>query len=114
PYGLYRAHGFISAHYAADTGFSEDDLNLFWESLVNMFDHDRSAARGEMNCRGLYIFKHVSSDAGRAKLGCAPAHKLFDLINVERKGTGLPRSFEDYAVSAGKVPDGIELITMGV
>jgi CRISPR-associated protein Csd2 len=101
-YGLYRAHGFISAHFAGDTGFTEDDLSLFWQSLQNMWDHDRSAARGEMSCRGLYIFKHTG-DSGEAKLGTAPAHKLFDLVTVKRKnGVEVPRQFSDYEVTIDK------------
>ena len=101
-YGLYRAHGFISAHYANDTGFSEEDLNLFWNALQNMWDHDRSAARGEMACRGLYIFKH-SGDENEAKLGTAPAHKLFDLVTVKRKdGVEIPRQVSDYEVLVNK------------
>lgn len=101
PYGLYRAHGFISAHLAEQTGFSDADLALFWDSLKNMFDHDRSAARGEMSCRGLYVFKHES------RLGNAPAHQLFELIRPELKDKAqIPRNFADYRVDApgaGKV-----------
>lgn len=98
-YGLYIAHGFISAHYAADTKFTEEDLDLFWQALQNMWDHDRSAARGEMSCRGLYIFKHIG-DANEAKLGTAPAHKLFELVNVKRKDSvEIPRKFSDYEVN---------------
>ncbi len=95
PYGLYRAHGFVSAHLANQTGFSEEDLNLFWDSLLNMFEHDRSAARGMMATRGLYVFEHSTA------LGNAPAHKLFERIVVERKAgsTGPARSFEDYVVT---------------
>jgi CRISPR-associated protein Csd2 len=103
PYGLYRAHGFISPFLAAQTGFSEDDLTLFWQALVNMFDHDRSAARGEMATRGLYVFKHVGTDsdekqrAEQAKLGCAAAHKLLDLVKIEPKQEGQPaRKFADF------------------
>lgn len=94
PYGLYRAHGFVSAHLANQTGFSEDDLNLFWDSLLNMFEHDRSAARGMMATRGLYVFEHSTA------LGNAPAYSLFDRITVDRKNTmtGPARSFEDYEV----------------
>ncbi len=94
PYGLYRAHGFVSAHLANQTGFSEEDLNLFWDSLLNMFEHDRSAARGMMATRGLYVFEHSTA------LGNAPAYSLFDRITVERKNssTGPARSFEDYVV----------------
>jgi CRISPR-associated protein Csd2 len=95
PYGLYRAHGFVSAHLANQTGFSEEDLNLFWDSLLNMFEHDRSAARGMMATRGLYVFEHSTA------LGNAPAYALFDRITVERKNalSGPARSFEDYVVN---------------
>ncbi|MCG8429909.1 MAG: type I-C CRISPR-associated protein Cas7/Csd2 [Candidatus Omnitrophica bacterium] len=95
PYGLYRVHGFISASFAKQTGFSEDDLELFWEALINMFDHDRSAARGEMSTRGLYVFEHSTA------LGSAPAHKLFERIKVKRNpdSEGPARSFEDYQVT---------------
>jgi len=95
PYGLYRAHGFVSAHLANQTGFSGEDLNLFWDSLLNMFEHDRSAARGMMATRGLYVFEHSTA------LGNAPAYALFDRITVERKNTlsGPARSFEDYVVN---------------
>lgn len=109
PYGLYRAHGFISAHFAGQTKFGEDDLKLLWEALTNMFDHDHSAARGEMATRGLYVFKHDSH------LGNAPAHKLFDLIQISRSDTTLPaRSIADYQVAAppaGKLAEypGVEL-----
>ncbi len=92
PYGLYRAHGFISANLANDTKFSEDDLKLFWESLQNMFDHDHSAARGLMAMRKLVIFKHSSA------LGNAPAHKLFEMVpNPTLKDAQKPpRQFSDY------------------
>ena len=93
PYGLYVAHGFVSAHLANQTGFGEEDLALLWESLVNMFEHDRSAARGEMTTRGLYVFKHDSL------LGNAPAHSLFKRIQPKLKdGVLAPRDFEDYEV----------------
>jgi CRISPR-associated protein Csd2 len=108
PYGLYRAHGFISASLAGDekkgTGFSQEDLDLFWEALANMFDHDRSAARGEMNARKLIVFKHDSA------LGNAPAHKLFATVKVERKPeVKVARSFDDYVVSFDRtaVPAGV-------
>lgn len=95
PYGLYRAHGFVSAHLARQTGFTDDDLQLFWTALAGMFDHDRSAARGEMNARGLYVFRHES------ELGDAPAHALFDLIRVEPRDPAIPaRGFADFTVSA--------------
>ena len=93
PYGLYRCHGFISAHLAGQTGFDDGDLSLLWDALVNMFDHDRSAARGEMSVRGLYIFRHSNA------LGNAPAHQLFDSISVNRQSDGPARSFSDYSVS---------------
>ena len=95
PYGLYRAHGFVSAHLANQTGFSEDDLALLWVSLVIMFDHDRSAARGEMSTRGLYVFKHEGA------LGDAPAHSLFDLVEVKQNDpAAVARAFADFTVSA--------------
>lgn len=93
PYGLYVAHGFVSSHLAAQTGFSDDDLKLLWESLANMFEHDRSAARGEMSTRGLYVFKHDS------QLGNAHAHNLLARIQPKLKeGITAPRDFSDYAV----------------
>lgn len=93
PYGLYRGHGFVSAHLAAQTGFDGADLSLLWEALGNMFEHDRSAARGEMATRGLYVFEHESP------LGNAPAHTLFDRLKVERdEGVELPRQFGHYRV----------------
>jgi CRISPR-associated protein Csd2 len=94
PYGLYRAHGFISAHLAKQTGFGEEDLKLLWESLASMFDHDRSAARGEMATRGLYVFRHES------ELGDAPAHRLFDLVRAEANNDGPARGFGDFTVTA--------------
>lgn len=93
PYGLYEMHGFISAPLAKQTGFSEEDLNLFWDALINMFDHDRSAARGEMAPRKLIVFKHES------ELGNAPAQKLFDLVTVQKNESladAPPRAFSDY------------------
>lgn len=93
PYGLYRVHGFISAALAEKTGFSEEDLELLWKSLAEMFEHDHSAARGEMASQKLIIFKHAD------KLGSAPAHKLFDLIKVTAKDPNVPtRHFSDYNV----------------
>ena len=105
PYGLYVAHGFVSAALADKTGFSEDDLELLWDALINMFEHDRSAARGLMSSRKLFVFKHES------KMGNAPAHKLFDLICIQRAedSTGPARSFKDYTVTVGDVPKGVEL-----
>ncbi len=98
PYGVYRSHGFISAHLANQTGFDQDDLNLLWESIANMFEHDRSAARGEMNLRKLIVFKHNSM------LGNAPAHKLFDLIEIKRAdNSDMPvRKWSDYDVIIDK------------
>ena len=93
PYGLYVCHGFISANLAQQTGFSEEDLALFWDALKNMFDVDRSAARGLMSAQKLIVFKHESV------LGNAPANKLFDLVKVEKKCDGAPRKFSDYEVS---------------
>jgi CRISPR-associated protein Csd2 len=109
PYALYRVEGYISAKLANDpikgTGFSEDDLELFWEALINMFEHDHSAARGKMAVRKMVVFKHES------ELGNAPSHKLFDLIRVERAdGDHPPRRFSDYAVNVGDAPAGVNLI----
>ncbi len=105
PYGLYRAHGFISAPLARQTGFSEEDLELFWDALINMFDHDRSAARGEMATRKLIVFKHDS------ELGNASASNLFDLVQVEKNcGDAPARVFADYRVSVGSAPNGVALI----
>lgn len=110
PYGLYRAHGYVSAHLAKETGFNQDDLESLWTALENMFDHDRSAARGEMNARKLIVFKHDNA------LGKAPAHKLFDLVAVEReiRGDNAPpaRRFADYDViiDRDRLPAGVEII----
>jgi len=109
PYGLYEVHGFISAPLAKQTGFSEKDLELFWSALLNMFDHDRSAARGEMAAQKLIVFKHDS------ELGNAPAQRLFGLVTVKRKDeTKPPRSFSDYQVSIdnNNILSGVELIEM--
>lgn len=108
PYGLYRAEGYLSAHFAEKTGFSESDAEFLWNALVNMFDHDHSAARGKMNARKLIIFKHAD------KLGNAPAHKLFDLVTVTRKGEASTpaRAFSDYEVSIARAaaPEGVTII----
>lgn len=107
PYGLYRCHGFISAYLAQQTGFSEDDLELLLQALENIFEHDRSAARGEMTARGLYVFKHNS------KLGNAPAHQLFERITASLKDeTKPPRNFGDYqiTVDGDNLPMGVELL----
>lgn len=118
PYGLYIAKGFISAHLAEQTGFSEDDLGLFWEALLKMYEHDRSASKGVMSVREpIFVFKHAGTDtneqqrAQQAKLGCAPVHKLFDLIEVKkREGVDTPRTFEDYEVAFrhSELPPGME------
>ena len=96
PYGLYVCHGFVSANLAQQTEFSEEDLQLFWDALKNMFDVDRSAARGLMSAQKLIVFKHNSP------LGNAPANKLFDLVKVEKVCDGAPRSFSDYTVTIDK------------
>lgn len=108
PYGLYRVHGFISAKLAERTGFSEDDLALFWRSLTNLFEHDRSAARGEMAARKLIVFKHENV------MGNAPAHVLFDKVKVERGAAthdSPARSFADYkvCVDAESLPAGVSV-----
>lgn len=108
PYGLYVCHGFISANLAKQTGFSEEDLALFWDALKNMFDVDRSAARGLMSAQKLIVFKHDSM------LGNAPANKLFDLVKVEKKCEGAPRLFSDYSVTIAKdaLPAGVTIEEM--
>lgn len=111
PYGLYVTHGFVSAFLAAQTGFSEEDLQLFWDALINMFDQDRSAARGEMSTRGLYVFKHGS------ELGNAPAHSLLKRIQPKLKeGLSAPRDWEDYEVAVNRenLPPGVELQILGL
>ena len=107
PYGLYVAHGFISAHLARQTGFSEEDLELFFTALEQMFEHDRSAARGEMTTRGLYVFKHDSM------LGNEHANKLFDRVKVGLKNADVPpRAFSDYQIQVddSDMPAGVALI----
>ena len=104
PYGLYVGYGFVSANLAKQTGFSEEDLELFWEALKNMFDVDRSAARGLMSAQKLIVFKHDS------ELGNAPANKLFDLVKIEKKDNNdVPRSFFDYNVTIDteNLPQGV-------
>jgi CRISPR-associated protein Csd2 len=105
PYGVYVAYGFVSPHLANQTGFTEEDLSVFWKALTDMFEHDRSAARGLMTTQGLVVFKHDSA------LGNASAHKLFDLVKVVRQtDSSMPaRSFADYKISIDKanVPAGI-------
>lgn len=109
PYGLYRAEGFISAPLAEKTGFSEADLELLWEALINMFEHDRSAARGLMASRKLFVFKHDS------RLGNAPAHKLFDSISVRRVDDSKPpREFADYDITLeqAQIPEGVQVLEL--
>ena len=105
PYGLYRAHGFVSAFLAKQTGFGQSDLDLFFKALEDMFEHDRSAARGQMSTRGLYVFQHDS------ELGNAHAHALFDRITA-RKKVEVPRDFADYEVSIDEVglPPAVKLL----
>ncbi len=121
PYGLYLGKGFISAHLAAATGFSEADLALLWEALLGMYDHDRSASKGLMATRKLFAFRHVGTDSDaeqrkrQAMLGCAGAHTLFDLIEVKRKeGVDAARKFEDYEVIVhrDRLPAGVELLEL--
>lgn len=109
PYALYRCHGFVSGAFAAQTGFNEEDLALFWDALKNMFDHDRSAARGEMNSRKLIVFKHDGI------YGNAPAHSLFERLTVERKDLSKPaRAYSDYKVTLDKdsLPSGVTVEQM--
>lgn len=108
PYGLYRIHGYINPHLATQTTFNEngDDLTLFWNALVQMFENDRSAARGEMSPQALIVFKHESA------LGNAPANKLFERVTISRADTSTPaRSFSDYVVSVddANLPEGISI-----
>lgn len=108
PYGLYRVEGFVSASLAEKTGFSQEDLDLFFSALMNMFENDRSAARGLMSSRKLLVFKHES------KLGNAPAHSLFETVKVNRliPDAQEARSFSDYAIEVGDIPEGVELIEL--
>ncbi len=108
PYGLYRAHGFFNPHFAAKTGADAEDLALFWNALELMWDLDRSASRGEMACRGLYVFSHEN------KLGNAPAHRLFDLVRTPPSESAAPRGFADYSieVDGDGVPGGVTLTTL--
>ena len=103
PYGLYRAEGYVSAMLAQKTGFSEEDLSKLWEAILQMFEHDHSAARGKMCMRKLIVFRHES------ELGNAPAYKLFDAVRVARKeGMVAPRQYSDYTVSVdGALPTGV-------
>ena len=112
PYGLYRCEGYISANLARKTtGFSEEDLELLWQAIINMFENDHSAARGKMAVRDLIVFKHDS------ELGCAPAWKLFESVKVERKEpNGAPaRAYSDYVVTVDEsaIPDGVTVTHLG-
>jgi len=113
PYGLFRCYGFVSAHLAEQSGFNEEDLNIFWEALSGMFDHDRSANRGFLSAQKLLVFKHDSA------LGNSPAHKLFDLLSIaqisEQRSLGRPpRSINDYSISVDRtrLPQGVEMIEL--
>lgn len=109
PYALYRAHGFVSPHLAADTGFTEDDLALVWQALMNMFEHDRSATRGEMAVRKLIVFEHESP------LGNAPAHALFSRVRAKNNDETRPtRAFEHYTVTIDRqdLPGGVTVHEM--
>lgn len=119
PFGLYEIRGFISANLAAETGFDENDLDILFEAIMNMYEHDRSSSKGQMDVASpLIIFRHVGTDSDvnqrvkQAKLGCAPAHKLFDLVQVQRKeSVEYARSYRDYtaAVHMGRLPAGVEI-----
>lgn len=119
PFGLYEVRGFISANLAAETGFDQDDLRILFEAILNMYEHDHSASKGEMSVVSpLIVFKHVGTDSDeqqrlrQAKLGCAPAHKLFELVRVAKKTeVAVPRSYRDYdaGVDLKHVPAGVEV-----
>ncbi len=133
PYGLYRVHGYISAHLSSQTNFTDDDLGTLWSALMNMFDQDPAAARTGMHAQKLIVFKHVGTDKDekqreeQAKLGCTPAHKLFDLVTVRRRiekegdekecfkiSEKPARAFQDYVINIDRdaCPDGVEIIEM--
>jgi CRISPR-associated protein Csd2 len=125
PYGLYRVHGYISAHLSSQTNFSENDLEVLWSALMNMFDQDPAAARTGMHAQKLIVFKHAGTDKDKkqkneqAKLGCAPAHKLFEMVNVELINKDKPpRSFADYKkidfadIKSKSIALGVEAIEM--
>lgn len=119
PFGLYEVRGFVSANLAGETGFDEKDLNVLFEAILNMYEHDRSASKGEMEVVSpLIIFKHIGTDgdekqrAKQAKLGCAPSHKLFDLVSVTKKeDVKYPRDYRDYVakVNIENVPRGVQI-----
>lgn len=105
PYALYKVQGFINPYLAEQTGFNDNDLNLFWDALQNMFEFDRSASRGLMEPRALIVFKHDS------KIGNAPAHRLFNLVLITKKEeVAVPRAFSDYEVTIREAPEGVEII----
>lgn len=111
PYALYRCEGYVSANLARKTtGFSEEDLQLLWDAVINMFEHDHSAARGKMSVRGLIVFKHDS------ELGNAPSYKLFDAVSIAKKeGVESPRSINDYegiSIDESAIPEGVTCIKM--
>lgn len=133
-YGLYVTKGFVSANLAQGTDFSDDDLTHLWDALKGMWDHDRSASKGVMSCRGLYVFKHIGTDSDatqrvrQAMLGCAPAQRLLDFSAPDRKIentiieidhrdglTSSPRTFADYVIEVhhDRVPAGVELLKLG-
>lgn len=119
PFGLYEVRGFVSANLAQETGFDDEDLDVLFEAILNMYEHDHSASKGEMAVVSpLIIFKHVGTDTDaaqrvrQARLGCAPAHKLFDLVRVTKKNSvAYPRSYRDYdaVVALDKVPGGVQI-----
>jgi len=119
PFGLYEVRGFVSANLAAETGFDDRDLKILFEAILNMYEHDHSASKGEMEVVSpIIIFKHVGTDSDekqrirQAKLGCAPAHKLFELVNVVKKAdVKYARSYMDYdaSVKLDRVPSGVQI-----
>lgn len=122
PYGLYEARGFISANLAAETGFDSDDLKALFEAILNMYEHDRSASKGQMSVVSpLIIFKHIGTDSNeeqrkrQAKLGCSAAQKLFSLVNMKKKdNVEYPRNIKDYTltVNCDGIPDGVQVGVM--
>ena len=111
PYGLYRAHGFYNPYLAERSGADDEDLALFWQALQHMWALDRSAARGFMACRGIYVFSHDNA------LGNAPAHKLFARVIAQRRAdVAVPRSYEDYQVIVNEdgLPEGVALTRLAV
>lgn len=120
PYGLYACRGFISAFLAQKSGFNEDDLALLWQALGNMFEHDRSSSKGMMTTQKLIVFKHVGTDSNeeqrrqQAMLGCAPAQKLFNLVDIKKTSQNVPRNYSDYTISINRdnLPAGVEIEEM--